>query len=226
MNEVNLSIAGITFQLLLEEKLNINNTLEMYESDQMADARISIVSGKSFIHDEKLCKGEDMFCKYYETEEGMEVELKGANDIPAGIISYDNKMKSFHYEIGEQMKCSELQLDKLLALLPVRQILNYYDAFIFHSSRIEVNGKAILFTGNSGAGKTTQALLWKEKEKVSHLCNDRTIIRKVENNWNTYGYFQDGSEPIGESKSLPLGAIVIVDRADKNELTRIKGRQA
>ena len=68
--------------------------------------------------------------------------------------------------------------DKVLQLLPMRQLLAHYQAFLLHSSRIAVCGKAVLFTAPSQTGKTTQARLWSFFEHAEMVGNDRTILRK------------------------------------------------
>ena len=117
-------------------------------------------------------------------------------------------------------------VDKVLQLLPMRQLLAHYQAFLLHSSRIAVCGKAVLFTAPSQTGKTTQARLWNCYGYAEIAGNDRTILRKSGNEFNTYGYPVDGSSPIYSNKRLPLGAIVVLRQGAENHIQRLLVPQA
>ncbi len=89
-------------------------------------------------------------------------------------------------------------------------------AVILHASYIEYGGKGILFTAQSQTGKTTQALLWQKHENARIINGDRALLRKKENEWLVYGYPCCGSSKICENKTLPLGAIVVLEQGKEN----------
>lgn len=64
---------------------------------------------------------------------------------------------------------------------------------------------AILFIGNSGSGKTTQARLW--QSAGGRLAgNHRTLLRKTDG-WQTCSYFEDGDPPGCDPARVPLKAV-------------------
>lgn len=75
-------------------------------------------------------------------------------------------------------------------------------------------------------GKSTQAALWCRHEEVHQVCNDRTIVRCINGKWFTFGFYEDGAEPIRENKKLPLGAIVILHQGEKNSIRKENGKNA
>lgn len=226
--QVRLSIGGIGFWIRYPGEAEIRGALKHFVSETKTDEdiQVCVIPEQKVTSPQLPYRGEDMFCRYYGDKENMQVEAKGAEDIPSAMMFCQNGMRRIRCELYPQMHSASRSLNGIVALLPMRQILSCYDAFVFHSSRVEVDGKALLFTGPSGTGKTTQALLWKQYEGVLHLCNDRTIIRAEQGRWDTYGYFEDGSEPIADARRLPLGAIVIVKQHTENHAFRMKGKEA
>lgn len=224
--QIKLKIGGIGIWINGCAQYEISEMLAKYIDTVPKDVEIDIITELNEKISTYPLVGEDLFCRYYCMGNGMEIELKGAEGVPSAMVFCDSAMRHLRFELYQQMQNGPRLLERTLALLPMRRILYANDAFLFHSSRIVVDGRAILFSGPSGAGKTTQALLWKQYEKTPHLCNDRTIIRYEDTVWNTYGYFQDGSKPIGDNKCLPLGAIVFLEHGEKNCISRINGRIA
>lgn len=221
-----LNIGGIGVRIHYPEILELGGLLKNYVAEIEEEIEVNFVIQKEIIKAKGHYLGEDIFCRYYEIDDNMQIELKGANNEPSAMIFCEQNMKKLRFELYEQMQNQCIRLDKIVALLPIRQILNWNNGFLFHASRIEVEQKAILFTGPSGIGKTTHANLWETYENAVHLCNDRTIIRSQNGHWNTYGYYEDGSEPIANSKQLPLGAIVMLMQDTENSICRINGTVA
>ena len=86
------------------------------------------------------------------------------------------------YRIEASKDYSEANLYVYDSLALKHALMNLYSAYIvhhqvgllFHASCVVENGKAYLFTGNSGAGKSTAALLSHPREL---LADEATIIR-------------------------------------------------
>ncbi len=93
-------------------------------------------------------------------------------------------------------------------------------AVVLHASYIEWNGKAILFSGPSGMGKSTQAELWSKHAGARIINGDRALLRKKDGRWMVYGYPCCGSSLVCENRTLPLAAVVILRRGEKDELVQ------
>lgn len=98
-------------------------------------------------------------------------------------------------------------------------------AIVFHSSYVDWNGKAILFAGVSGVGKSTQARLWEKYAGTQIVNGDRTLIRKRRDKWMAYGYPCCGSSSICINKTLPIAAIVILQQGEENRIEIMKSAQ-
>lgn len=217
---MNLSIGGIGFEVTSREMEIGYENVEQYLSDNITDIRIEVETAQQEYKMELPVCGEDLFCIYYGSQAEM-IRLKGANGAASAAVFCENGMRNLRFILYPQLLKNRIMAESLFSFLPMRRILHAFDAFLLHSSRIQVDNKGILFSGPSGAGKTTQALLWKKYENVPHLCNDRTIVRYVNGCWNTYGYFQDGSMPICDNTCVPLGAIVFLQHGECNHICRI-----
>lgn len=96
---------------------------------------------------------------------------------------------------------------------------------ILHSSYIITRrGDAVLFSGPSGIGKSTQAALWEKLMGAEIINGDRCLIDARSRTAN--GIFYSGSSDICKNKSAPLTAIVMLEQSDLNEVSVIRPRRA
>lgn len=90
---------------------------------------------------------------------------------------------------------------------------------VLHASFIDVGGEAILFTGPSGIGKSTQARLWVEHEGAEVINGDRALLRKRDGRWHAFGYPCCGTSGICLDRTLPLRAVVMLSQAAENRVS-------
>lgn len=107
---------------------------------------------------------------------------------------------------------------ELFRVIDTESALLYYDALMFHASFIEYGGKAILFSGAPGAGKSTQADIWHKYKNAEIVNGDRVIIRLTENGWQAYGNPASGSSDICLNRTVPLDTIVFVKQSPENKV--------
>jgi len=101
-------------------------------------------------------------------------------------------------------------------------ILNH-QGIVVHASSIDFNGKGIIFTAPAGTGKSTHVKLW-EKYLGSQIkvINDDTPVLKQKKEGNfIYGTPWSGSSDKFLNTCVPLSAIVIIERAEKNSITQL-----
>lgn len=90
-----------------------------------------------------------------------------------------------------------------------------------HASCIEVNGKALLFAGDKGVGKSTQAALWNRYRGAQIINGDRIAIRTEESGIIACGIPFCGSSKIAVNKSLGVKAVILPGKAAENSLVRL-----
>ena len=98
--------------------------------------------------------------------------------------------------------------------------------FIMHSSFIEWEGKAILFTAPSGTGKSTQAELWKNLRGANIINGDRSVIRVLNDGIYAAGLPFSGSSVYCKNYTLPLAAIVYLEQAPMSVIREMHGALA
>lgn len=98
-------------------------------------------------------------------------------------------------------------------------------ACVLHASYIEAGGKAILFSAPSGTGKSTQAALWETHVGAQIINGDRALLRIRDGRWHAFGYPCCGSSGICLNRTLPLGALVILEQGSVNRVTPMSAGQ-
>lgn len=96
-----------------------------------------------------------------------------------------------------------------------------------HGSCICKDGKAFLFLGESGTGKSTHTRLWRENIAGSVLLNDDSPIVAVEEDGvYVYGSPWSGKTPCYRCERYPLGGVVRLVQAPYNRMDRLNPIQA
>ena len=133
---------------------------------------------------------------------------------------------------GYQIHCKEsyipiLNNNRLLfSLLGLEQLILKEGCILLHSSFIEYNGEAILFTGPSGIGKTTQADLWSQYRGALVVNGDRSLLCKTERGWEAWGWPFSGSSPFCENVHAPVKAIVYLEQHGEDTIRRCSDLEA
>lgn len=110
--------------------------------------------------------------------------------------------------------------------LNIPALLLEHNILILHSSCVEYNGEAILFTAPKQTGKSTQAELWQRYKGATIVNGDRMAIGFENARLTAYGTPYRGSSKIGLNKNLPVRAVVLLSQADENVLSELKGSSA
>lgn len=91
-----------------------------------------------------------------------------------------------------------------------------------HSSCAVKDGKAVLFLGESGTGKSTHTGLWRKHIEGTDLLNDDSpIIRVSENEIWVYGSPWSGKTACHKQERHPLAACVRLSQSKENRISRL-----
>ena len=100
----------------------------------------------------------------------------------------------------------------------------YFDTLLIHASVVRHDGVSYAFTAKSGTGKSTQVANWLRNIPNCDLVNDDNPIIRIERDSDgkphaiLYGSPWSGKTPCYRNVKTPLGAIVMIKRADHNEM--------
>ncbi len=111
--------------------------------------------------------------------------------------------------------------DFALPLAAVCSRFSYYNALLAHASLVSCNGEGVLFTGYSGAGKTTQAELWQRYLGAEIINGDKVFLRDIGGNFYGCGLPWRGSSAYCLNKNVPLKAIVVLSKAKENRISEL-----
>jgi len=108
-----------------------------------------------------------------------------------------------------------------------RQLLDF-DGLMLHSSAVVVDGKAYLFSADSGTGKSTHTGLWLKKfgARAFILNDDKPALRLEDGAWYAYGTPWSGKHDISVNTRVPVAGIAMVERAETNSIEPFGGREA
>lgn len=97
-----------------------------------------------------------------------------------------------------------------------------------HSSVIEKAGKAYLFLGKSGTGKSTHSSLWLKHIPSSTLMNDDNPIVRVWSDGSiiAYGSPWSGKTPCYKNIEAPVGAFVQIRQSPENKIRKMSVLEA
>lgn len=97
-----------------------------------------------------------------------------------------------------------------------------YQTVAIHSSCIVYQGKAVLFLGESGTGKSTHTRLWRENIPGAVLLNDDSPIIRVEEGkvW-AYGSPWSGKTPCYKQERYELAGCVRLSQAPYNRIKKL-----
>ena len=121
-----------------------------------------------------------------------------------------------------------LQYEKTAIHRVVSEILLKEKVFLFHGSALIKDGYCFLFTGQSGAGKSTHSRLWRHlfKDEITMINDDKPYMRLENGQIMVYGSPWNGKHHLGTNNSAPLKAIGLIHQSDKNECVPVSGSDA
>lgn len=93
-----------------------------------------------------------------------------------------------------------------------------FNGFMLHSSAVEVDGKAYLFSAPSGTGKSTHTMQWLKLfgDRARIINDDKPAIRFVDEKPYAYGTPWSGKSDLNVNIGVPLQGICILERSEEN----------
>lgn len=104
-------------------------------------------------------------------------------------------------------------------------VLAKQGGFLMHSASAIRKGKAFLFAGVSGAGKTTISRL--APPDATLLTDEISYVRKVNDSYTAFGTpFTGELAKLGENTSAPLAAVYLLEKGPENRIEPVGVSQA
>ncbi|MGC8873267.1 MAG: hypothetical protein ACP5SI_02305 [Chloroflexia bacterium] len=96
---------------------------------------------------------------------------------------------------------------------------------LLHAAALVDSGEAVLFVGESGAGKSTMTRLW-AGSGARFLSDDRAIVRKWGSVYWTYGTPWHGDAGVASPGKAPLGKLLFLRKATRHAARPLASRDA
>ena len=95
-----------------------------------------------------------------------------------------------------------------------------FGTMLVHSSALVCGGGAYLFSADSGVGKSTHTRLWLKVfgDAVHILNDDKPVVKLCADGALCCGTPFDGGSGIANNETVPLRAIVFLDRGEQNSV--------
>lgn len=108
-----------------------------------------------------------------------------------------------------------------------KELVNF-DGFYIHASAVVVDGKAYLFSGFPGAGKSTHTRNWLKEfgEKAVIINDDKPALRRIDGVWYAYGTPWCGKDGINQNQMAPVAGLCFLVKAPHNKIRRISAFEA
>src|SRR2546421_3253619 len=128
-------------------------------------------------------------------------------------------LRAFRSEIRFDGVRNQYALDALLRVLVSWKLVGHR-GFLLHAATVFRDGKAYIFTGRSGAGKSTVASLSPEG---SVLTDEISLLRREHGMWRAYGTpFWGEFRAAGLNISAPLAGVFRLVQAAENRVTPLR----
>ncbi len=168
---------------------------------------------------------EGRYSKVYRTPEGVFVAMK-INDTERRFhISPDWKTVSTDLSLTDRKE--RFFLYRFMVTL-YGIISSRLQTIKIHASVTEMNGKALIFLGTSGTGKSTHSRLWREFVPGCTLLNDDEPLLRVCDDGivRVYGAPWSGSTPCYRNQSAEVAAVVHLYQNPENKLRELSKIEA
>ena len=145
---------------------------------------------------------------------------------------YDISASATDTEIGDEIIASSAVLGREVSSAYAESVCIYrkiclklpeFDAFVFHASAVELDGRSYAFSARSGTGKSTHTCLWLEHfgKRARIINGDKPILRFFDGKLQVCGTPWCGKERLNSNDTSPLSAICFIERGKVNEIRRI-----
>lgn len=151
------------------------------------------------------------------------------SDIPKDIIYVQEEYRNNScYLTSKEYESCSVSFSKEEDISSVEEMVYSFCANVlltkgvlhFHSSFVLYKGRALIFTGPSGIGKTTQAELWRDYQDALIVNGDASLLRPMDDGrWWAFGTPVHGSSPYCENEKAPIAAIIALEQGKDNVLT-------
>lgn len=149
----------------------------------------------------------------------VDASRSGASLGDTGIFISDRSFSEIAAYVGPSAPDCGLILSSMLRIAFAQAVI-LRGGISVHASAVVADGRAFLFLGRSGTGKSTHARMWLRNIPGSHLLNDdNPAVRIVDGEVIASGTPWSGKTPCYRNESYPVGGIARLVQSDADIFT-------
>lgn len=151
----------------------------------------------------------------------IEMKYQGLRE----VACFENDWHTLHCASSLDNYRSRYLIDRFI-MIAFSILTSRLNMLKVHASVTELKGKALVFMGVSGTGKSTHSRLWRENIPGATLLNDdEPIVRLMPSGQvRVFGCPWSGSTPCYRSESAEVVAFVHLYQSPENKLSKLSGR--
>ena len=162
-------------------------------------------------------------------KDGLLYSFRIANRRPPlyKVVSIDEGLREGRLHFDPSPRGPHYALDYPLDELLFQHRLAREGAIEVHGCGVVWKGRALLFCGRSGAGKSTTARLWKRHTRGARLLSDdRVVLRPGKSGVTAHGTPWHGDGGFASPAKAPLAALFFLRRGKRTRLKRLSRAEA
>jgi hypothetical protein len=217
---------GVRFESEMDEELELPPTYEAFESHGTREDLVFLVGAREELEPPSGAVLYDSGVHWRVFEPGQRIVFEILHPPTSRVWCQAHVDRGFHRAhllFGESawrslwgaVKQIPHPLDQLL-FAPRLALQN---GFLLHASGAVVEGRAHVFAGHSGDGKTTLARLL-EAEGASLMSDERIAIRETRDGFVAYGTPWSGEGNVAAAVEAPLDALYLLEKSPVHEVRR------
>lgn len=228
-----LTIADMNIEIKYIDGHLYNDRFRKYENDSFTGPDMTIKTGilkkitqpqgevlKQVSDATVVHIGDNRYCRYY-----------SINGEIGSAIYYNDTYTETEIYLSEGIDRSSFSLTEFEYLYSGSTFsdrLAEMGGVVLHGSALAYDNQGIIFSANSGTGKSTHTNLWKKRfgSKVTVINDDKPAIRYYDAIPYIFGTPWSGKSNLNSNVQVPLKTIVFVKRAETNWVERLEAKDS
>ena len=225
---MNIKCGKLAFKISHDKRWDIPMNAKKFEdNDSEIDIyyRIKFVDSIKYNNEPIICQREHILVTKNDHNFESRYLMIPDNFYPYAYYREDSD-KKICIEIINDFKNSFTIDTMFWSLFALEKHLIKEESIIFHCSYMVYKGRAVLFSGPSGIGKSTQSRLWEKNKNARIINGDRALLEKEDKYWYVNGWPVCGSSEICINEKHELGSIVFLRKSNENSVVRLERKDA
>lgn len=215
-------VGGFCFRLCCPDGLAPANLMK-FAADVQEDYTYRMIEAETLPLPAGDCLARREDAEIYTAPAG-EARLLGARGVPGWLACYEEvSPREARIVLAPGWRARFAGVDTAFTgLLALERRVLPLGGLVLHCAFADWEGEALLFSGPSGIGKSTQAGLWQKYRGARILNGDRALLLPGPEGWTAGGWPVCGSSEICFNQRRKLRAIVLPTQETENFARRLR----